>query len=357
MEYHELANMFPMVEANIKAIAASIKEGGYNEETPIVLYQGKILDGRHRWEACKLTNTQPTIIYFTGADPLKYVIDKNLNRYHLNESQRAVVAAKLANMQHGGDRRSDQAANLPVENLETFPQVSQAQAAEMLNVSDRSIRTIKDIERKAPELIEKIERGEMTANQANKEVKRIEKYNQPSPVLPNNKYRVFYADPPWKYTSGDQHTREEQETTLIDHYPSMTIQELCELPIAEMSEDNAVLFLWTTSPLLEECFQVINAWGFKYKTSIVWNKEAHNVGHYVSVRHEFLLICTKGSCKPDIDKLLPSVVSEKRTEHSVKPETFRNMIDTMYPFGKRIELFARRSVDNWEVWGNESGIQ
>ena len=133
----------------------------------------------------------------------------------------------------------------------------------------------------------------------------------------------------------------------------MSIAELCSLPIKDMAQENAVLFMWVTSPLLDECFDVIRAWGFDYKTSIVWDKQAHNVGHYVSVRHEFLLICTRGSCKPDIDQLLPSVVSEKRTEHSVKPETFRTMIDTMYPKGSRIELFARRPAKGWKVWGNE----
>lgn len=174
--------------------------------------------------------------------------------------------------------------------------------------------------------------------------------------MPSDKYRVIYADPPWLYTSGDQHSREEQDTVLGDYYPSMSIAELCNLPIYKLADDNSVLFLWVTSPLLEECFEVIRAWGFDYKTSIVWDKDAHNVGHYVSVRHELLLICTRGSCKPDNGKLLPSVIKEKRTEHSVKPETFRKMIDEMYPYGKRIELFARKKVDNWEAWGNEPEI-
>ena len=177
--------------------------------------------------------------------------------------------------------------------------------------------------------------------------------NKPEPKIPTGKYRVFYADPPWKYTSGDQHGKEEQDTTLGTHYGSMSIPELCELPIHAMAQDNAVLFMWTTSPLLEECFDVINAWGFKYKTSIVWDKDAHNVGHYVSVRHEFLLICTRGSCTPDSGKLLPSVVKVRRTEHSVKPEVFREMIDQMYTEGNRIELFARRPADGWQVWGND----
>ena len=102
-----------------------------------------------------------------------------------------------------------------------------------------------------------------------------------------------------------------------------------------------MLFLWVTSPLLFECQPVITAWGFTYRASIVWNKNAHSMGHYVSVQHEFLLICTRGSATPDSTKRLPSVVTEQRGRHSEKPEVFRGMIDEMYTNGKRIELFAR----------------
>jgi N6-adenosine-specific RNA methylase IME4 len=166
----------------------------------------------------------------------------------------------------------------------------------------------------------------------------------------DSKYRVIYADPPWSY-----------DNKLIDsygaaenHYPTMSLADLCLLPVSEITEENAVLFLWTTSPLLKECFEVIRAWGFQYKTSFVWDKVKHNMGHYNSVRHELLLVCTKGSCTPDVSKLFDSVVSIERSEtHSEKPEFFRKIIDTLYPYGKRIELFARKSIDGWESWGNQ----
>lgn len=121
-----------------------------------------------------------------------------------------------------------------------------------------------------------------------------------------------------------------------------------------MVHDDAVLFLWVTSPLLEESFDVVKAWGFEYKTSMVWDKVAHNVGHYVSVRHEFLLICTKGSYTPEVKKLHDSVYEEERTGHSKKPEYFRELIDEIYPNAKRIEMFAREQHDGWDVWGNEA---
>ncbi len=99
---------------------------------------------------------------------------------------------------------------------------------------------------------------------------------------------------------------------------------------------------------------MIKAWGFKYKTSMVWDKVKHNVGNYVSVRHEFILICTKGSCLPDVRRLYDSVISEERTEHSVKPDSVREIIDAIYTEGNKIELFARRKVENWDTWGNEA---
>jgi len=169
------------------------------------------------------------------------------------------------------------------------------------------------------------------------------------PVIKEGIYRIVYADPPWKYSDIKAHR---VEGSAVNHYPVMSIPELCEMKMPE-TESNAILFLWTTSPMLEDSFKVIKAWGFKYKTSFVWDKIKHNMGHYNSVRHEFLLICTKGSCLPDNKKLYDSVLSIERTEHSVKPEEFRNIIDDLYPHGRRIELFARRKIDNWDNWGNE----
>lgn len=165
----------------------------------------------------------------------------------------------------------------------------------------------------------------------------------------SGKFRVIYADPPWSYGG----SMNETYGTADKHYPTMSLDDLCIMPVPDITEDNAVLFLWATSPLLEDAFKVINAWGFKYKASFVWDKVKHVMGHYNSVRHELLLICTKGSCVPENMKLFDSVYEEERTEHSKKPEFFREVIDTIYPSGKRIELFARRSVDGWDTYGNQ----
>ena len=174
-------------------------------------------------------------------------------------------------------------------------------------------------------------------------------------AMPAGKYRVIYADPPWAYGNEQPNYHATQE----NHYALMSLDDICHCPldgqpIDSILEDNAVLFLWTTSPMLAESFDVVRAWGFEYKSSFVWDKVKHNMGHYNSVRHEILLICTRGACTPDIPRLFDSVVTEERTEHSRKPETFYEIIDTIYPHGARIELWARSGRDGWSSYGDQS---
>lgn len=197
-------------------------------------------------------------------------------------------------------------------------------------------------------LFELIKFGKKTRKQVQRELQR-EAVQTKVNALPTGKYRVLYCDPPWNYS--DQLTEDYGPTQF--HYKSLTISELCALPIADLAYDDAVLFLWVTSPILPEAFTVIRAWEFTYKASFVWDKIKHNLGHYNSVRHEFLLVCTRGSCLPDSPKLIDSVQSIERTDHSKKPKEFRTIIETMYSFGDRVELFGREKVIGWSVWGDQ----
>ena len=201
------------------------------------------------------------------------------------------------------------------------------------------------------------EKGEIPVRQ---KVLRQIAANKPKPTtppLPKGKYNVVYADPPWKYGT-DQHGKAgyTQETVIGTHYPSMDIQDICSLPVLDITATDCVLFLWATSPLLREAFAVVDSWGFEYKASFIWDTIKHNVGHYNSVRHEFLLICTRGSFMPETKTLYDSVVSIERTKHSEKPEKFREIIESLYPSGKKIELFARKQVKGWKSYGNDVGV-
>lgn len=166
------------------------------------------------------------------------------------------------------------------------------------------------------------------------------------------RYHVVYADPPWIYGNSQPSTSSAQS-----HYPGMTIDQLCKLPIAAHTMKDAVLFMWVTAPMLYENpgpREVIDAWGFSPKTQLIWDKVAHNFGSYVSVRHELLMVASRGSCTPDHPTPMPdSVVTERRTGvHSEKPDIFRRIIEKLYD-GPYVELFARRPAKGWTTWGNQ----
>lgn len=383
-EFHPIANIFPMfAESDLAELAADIASHGLHE--PICLYEGKILDGRNRYTACNIANVAIQTRDFIGSalDALAWVWSLNRQRRHLTPSQAAIADAKreqlygvYAGVKEAAQERQGltRLAGRDSEGnpLRVEPSVSQQIDSPKEDRNDRKTDAIRaetagtnrtyisiadKLVAERPELVAQVESGQKTLSQVNRELRR-EELQQRTPPPPTGKYRVFYADPPWKYNDALAISKDglgESYGPADAHYPQMTIADLCALPIRDLAEDDAVLFLWTTSPLLEESFKVVSAWGFKYKSSFVWDKVKHNMGHYNSVRHEFLLVCTRGSCTPDVRKLFDSVQAIERSErHSEKPEEFRGIIDTLYPSGERIELFARSAHEGWQKWGNEA---
>jgi len=132
----------------------------------------------------------------------------------------------------------------------------------------------------------------------------------------------------------------------------MDLEKISELKIP--SAKNAILFLWVTSPKLEDGLEVIKAWGFIYKTSMVWVKDKIGMGYYARGRHEFLLIATRGQIGvPDPENRPDSVIESPRKRHSKKPEIVYDLLEQMYPEHEYLELFARNKREKWMSWGNE----
>jgi len=165
--------------------------------------------------------------------------------------------------------------------------------------------------------------------------------------IPRGKFDVVYADPPWKYEFSKSKSR-----AIESHYITMELVDICNLKIP--IGDNAVLFLWATSPKLEQSFKVIKSWGFEYKTSMIWVKDKVGMGYYARGQHELLLIAVKGKMLiPAPAKRRDSVIFAPVVEHSKKPEIVYTIIESMYPNCKYLELFARNERENWISWGNE----
>jgi N6-adenosine-specific RNA methylase IME4 len=145
------------------------------------------------------------------------------------------------------------------------------------------------------------------------------------------------------------------ERTADAHYPTMELADICALPIPDLATPEAALFLWATVPCLQQAFQVLEAWGFKYKSNYVWDKLKTGLGFWNRNQHEHLLIATRGNFPaPRPGDCQSSVIRSLRREHSRKPDEAYEIIERMYPILPKIELFARGQRPGWVVWGNEA---
>jgi N6-adenosine-specific RNA methylase IME4 len=173
--------------------------------------------------------------------------------------------------------------------------------------------------------------------------------NEADDLADTGVYQVLYVDPPWQYEYAESSTR-----AIENNYPTMTLDEIKALEVP--AAPDAVLFLWATSPKLSESIEVMEAWGFEYRTCMVWVKDQIGMGYYARQRHELLLIGKRGELPvPPPSDRPDSVVEAPRTEHSAKPERFAELIEDMYPDFSKAELFCRGEPrDGWFGWGNQA---
>ena len=160
-------------------------------------------------------------------------------------------------------------------------------------------------------------------------------------------YDVIYADPPWRYnfTKADSRAIENQ-------YPTMSIEDICALDVAANAD--AILYLWATAPKLLEALQVIDAWGFEYRTQAVWDKMNMGMGFWFRGQHEILMVGVRGTVSPPSQSMrVSSVIRCKRGRHSSKPDVVRSWIEQWYPSAKRLEMFARAKRPAWDAFGNQ----
>lgn len=400
MKAHPAADIFPMITGEAyERFKADIREHGQREA--IVVHDGQILDGRNRWRACtELGLTPRTKPWVGGGSVVAWVLSVNLHRRHLDESQRAMVAAHA--LPHFEEEARKRVGGRPAADQKPSPNLGSvsggkaaAQAAAAVNVSRGSVESAARVVRHgAPELVQAVEtglvavstaadvagglthdeqrevvaRGEREILAAAKEIRskrtearREERTQKLVEIARGNaplasgrsavRYPLIYADPPWRYEHAESESR-----AIENQYPTMDLEAICALPLTEITTDDAILFMWTTSPKLEEGMRVLSAWGFTYRTCMVWDKEKIGMGYYARQQHELLLIGTRGAPPtPAPDARPASVVRIARAEHSAKPEAFYEIIERMYPALPKLEMFCRSPRAGWDVWGNQAG--
>lgn len=410
---HPLAQLFPLIDGEeFSAFAEDIRLNGIVDK--IVLLDGAILDGRNRFnvlvhlaesgevlgsgwghragEPLDAEHLDPDNSWFRkfsreiDGDPTSWVLSKNLKRRHLNESQRAMVAAKLKTMRVGR----------PAKDFEPAPQhippiggISAKAAAALVNAGARSVeRAATVLKDGAPDLQRAVEQGRVAVSTAEtiaslpqqeqaeivargerevlaaaKEIRsrqrriRFEEVNEKlaaisegsKPLPTGQRFPILYADPATRYVSGFG------DRSIENHYPTMTTEELLALPVGELALRDAVLFVWSTVPQIANTMKMIEAWGFKYVSEWCWDKAIHGTGHWGFNQHEPLLIATRGDFPAPVPGTQPrSIYREAKGEHSEKPAWFAEQIERIWPSLPKIELFARAPRPGWAAWGNQS---
>jgi N6-adenosine-specific RNA methylase IME4 len=337
----------------------------------------QVLDGRNRYRACIEAGVDPTFTPYRGDDPVSYVVSLNLHRRHLNESQRAMVAAKLATLSVGANQHSEgpsieevsRLLNVGHASVERAKAVQRDGTDELQHAVERgqvSVSVAADVASRPPgeqreivargprEILEaaKVIRAEKAEARRTERIAKIGAISAASSQLPQGRrYPIIYADPPWQY----EHPPFSESRKIENHYPTMKFEAICALPVAQLATDDALLFIWPPPPILERCLEVIRAWGFEYRTGLVWAKDKIGMGMYLRQQHEHLFIGRRGDIPlPAPDARPPSVIHAARREHSRKPDEAYELIERMYPELPKIELFARSAREGWAAWGNQA---
>jgi len=372
-EYHELANLFPLMdESQYGDLVADIKENGLVES--IVLYEGKILDGRNRYNACNDAGVEPNFVEYEGEDALSYVISLKLDRRHLNERQRAMIGARLANMK--GRRKVGKSAHF-----------SNKDASDKLNVSERIIKSAKKVQKEGIEDLQKsVEAGKVSVSAASdiatldkeeqeiivakgedeilkmaKEIRakksEIRKAERIADIIKQTEdiknldinfdksYSCIVIDPPWGYgTEYDPNGRR-----AANPYPEMTLEQIKDIKLP--TTDDCVLWLWTTHKFMRHSFDIIDTWGFRDVSILTWKKDRIGLGSWLRSQSEFCIMCVKGSPVVNLSNQ-STVIEGKLREHSRKPDEFYSMVDSLC-VGTKLDYFSREQRNGWDTFGND----
>jgi len=170
-----------------------------------------------------------------------------------------------------------------------------------------------------------------------------------------DKFVIIYADPPWSFRNKGKGVVAGGFRSPDAHYKVMELDDIAAMPVKDIAAKDAILFMWTTNAHLQEALRVIKAWGFEYKTNIVWTKDKIGFGFYIRNKHELLLIAERGNfrCPKHANRPHSHIIADRR-RHSQKPDEAYEYIERMYPnVGPKIELFARNTRPGWFSWGNE----
>jgi N6-adenosine-specific RNA methylase IME4 len=343
-------------------LEVNIKEQGCKET--IKTWNNIICDGYTRYNICKKHNIKfaTTPLFFNDRNEVKeWIIRNQFGRRNISTYDKGILALKLKDI-IAAKAKERMLSGKKIDPSQNFGQGrTDKELAKIAGISHDTIHKIEVIDREGTPEIKQIARKSIDC--AYKEIKNIKKKQHIKEVLENldkevikpkqdRPSKVFLLDPPWKYDFSNN-----IEDTVEYHYPPMELDEIIQNTPRMGIPNDAILFLWATAPKLLEALELMNAWGFTYKTHAIWDKEVAGIGFWFRGQHELLLVGTKGKASPPQIKefVVPSVFKEKKTKHSKKPLYFYEIIEKYFPEEKGYwyEMYAREKRKNWIQVGNE----
>lgn len=385
MKFHPACKIFPELEgAEFEALVEDIRMHGLREKI-LIDENGQILDGRNRYRACQKLGIEPASqIWRPRKDDsvIALVVSLNIARRHLTPSDRAILADKLTPMfvaeanarmlaqaergKEGGRGHKKETPTQKVE--EGFMGEAAEQAAQITGANRQYVYDVSTLREEAPELYDDVVKHKRNVKQAKQEHnnrKRAErrKANQqqieksaPTATLEDlirsgAKFATITLDPPWTPDDSGIHTvygRSEPD------YATMPLDEIAALPVAELADTDCHLYLWATNRTLPLAFVLLEKWGFRYVTALVWVKPHFGMGNYFRGQHEHVLFAIRGS-QPLKRKDVGTVFhASSRGEHSAKPNEFYEIVESC-SHAPYFDFFGREARTNWKVWG-ENGL-
>jgi len=344
-EYEDLVP--PLTDEEFTRLKNSISEVGLYE--PIVINTEKmILDGHHRFKACKEVGVQPryTVKHFDSKnDEEIYVIETNVIRRHLNQYQKTIMGQKLEPLY----------AKKAEENIKKGTLVPNGTrvdvgsiVSEKVGLSERTYFRAKQVLKNADEeILNKFKKGEIKVYSAykNLDIKRkITELKSKIPLIPtiNDLFDTIVVDPPWPY---EEYEQSSFRGGVI--FPTMTIDEVKNIKIP--AKDDCVLWLWVTNRFMHDALHIIESWGFQQKTILTWAKEQMGVGVWLRGQTEHCILAIKGHPVWDL-KGQSTLLNAPNRGHSVKPDEFYTLVESLCP-GYKLDYFARKPREGWVTYG------
>ena len=333
---------------DVRALAQSIEEVGLLHPV-VVTPEGRLIAGQRRLEACrKLGWAEIPVTVVDLLQAARGEAHENFARKDLLPSEIVALKRAIEPLERREARqRQGVRTDLAVSSGDQGD--TRDKIARYLGVGRTTIEKAEAVVEAAEEypdefghLVEQMDRkGKVSGAYRRLQIlKQAEEIERDPPKLPTGPFHVIVADPPWRYESGGDLP-----------YPTMDLEEIKALPVADIAAPDAILWLWTTNAHIRAAFDVVEAWGFEYKTLLTWVKDRTGTGEWLRGQTEHCLLAARGSpvfLRGDHTTVLSAV----RREHSRKPDEFFNMVDSVCP-GSRVELFARERRRGWRAFGNQ----